>query len=435
MGTTSLLDLDELLLQVIGDWLSHPVTTALTTSTSVVSTHLTKYRSDADYYNGRWCYFEDYNNEGDHYISDDDGTNTLTSYDTFVVESPSTNKATFRLSRFPWATRIRCIARAIQHIYPHLYRSVDNRDLITGNILPPFNWSTTALLDVYAEPSGTLLKTTDGDYFRKGSSSARVTASGANDVISIDSTDYPRLLDLMNTTIDFKCWAHPVDADDDAFLTIQYTESDGTSVTVNSTTECDTGQFTLLKIEDQAIPDDIVQIQFRLRTLTTLQNVYFDQPRVTGRDVTEYLLPSDFQDGRRPRVQIQTSGYADDICDDLLPIHWEEIHDYEVFNDGTYWYLRLPTGIPSERQIRLQANLPLEEVDDDAETISLIGERLQLIVQYAAHLLYEEAGQPVASEDIGRYEDGTDKFLRNYYRLLQTLGMPAPHINMNLPSI
>ncbi len=327
------------------------------------------------------------------------------------------------------------IKNAIEQIYPNLFRYLDNRDLVTGNILPPFNWSTTALLDIYTEPAGTLLKNTDGDYVRRGSSSAKVTGSGANDVLYIDSTDYPRLLDLMGKTIDFKCWAYPVDADNDAFLTIQWTTSAGASASANSTTTCLKGQFTLLEIEDQAIPDDIVQIQFRMRVLTTAQNVYFDQPRVTGRDIREYLLPLDFQDGFISQVKVQTSGYSDDICDDLHPRYWEEVYDFDPnINDGTYKYLRLPV-YSTKTQIRLIGYHQLETLTSDTDTITLDGERLNLLIAYAAYLLFEMEEDVPSSRDTSRIERSSVKWLSKYYRLLPKLGMVTPRMSMKLRAL
>jgi len=51
MATTSLLALDQRFLEALGSWKQHPVTTALAANTSLISTHLTNYRSDADYFN------------------------------------------------------------------------------------------------------------------------------------------------------------------------------------------------------------------------------------------------------------------------------------------------------------------------------------------------------------------------------------------------
>lgn len=284
----------------------------------------------------------------------------------------------------------KAINNASAEIHDVLFIPLDNMDLITGNILPTFLWSTAALLDFYSEPSGTLLKTTDGDYIRRGSSSAKITASGANDVLYIDSTDYPRLLDTMGKSVEFKDYAYPVDADDDAFLTIQYTKSDGTSVTVNSTTECDSGEFTLLE-KSQAIPDGIKQIQFRMRVLTTNQNVYFDMPLLTGADVREYLLPTDFQGGHLSSVEVQTLGDADD----LHPTRWETVYDWKIIEDGGYKYLRLPADYTTKRQIRLIGYKALETLSSGTNTISIDGERVNLLLSYAAFKLFEIESQEI----------------------------------------
>ena len=281
------------------------------------------------------------------------------------------------------------ITNAIKQIYPDLFRYLDNRDLVTGNILPPFNWSTTALLDIYTEGAGTTLKNTDGDYIWRGLSSLKATASGADDYWYISSNDYPRLLDLMDKTIDFKCWVYP-EVTDDAFLTIYTVKADGTAQTLNSTTSCPAGKHTLLELEDQSINDDIVEIQFRLRVHSTTKYVYFDQPRVTGRDIHEYLLPTDAKKGVISRVYIQPSGYSDDICDDLHPKFPDssEVFNSKVFSDGTYKYLYLPTST-SKRQIKLEGYHPLETLSVDTDTITPDGKEIELLIDYAAHLMFE----------------------------------------------
>ncbi len=287
---------------------------------------------------------------------------------------------------------------AKEQIYPNLFRYIDNTDLVTGNILPPFNWSTTALLNVYTEPTGTLLKTTDGTYIWRGSSSAKVTASDDDDSIVLDSNVYPRLLDLMDKTVILKCWVYPEIAND-AFIDIVTTDSAGTDTTESSTTACPANAHTLLEIEDYSVPDDIVRIRINLRVHTDTEWAYFDQPRLTGKDVREYLLPSDAQDGVISRVSIQISGYSDDACDDLHPAYWQEVFDYYTIDDGTYKYLRLPV-YSTKTQIRLIGYYPLETLTADTSTISLDGEKLNLLTAYAAYLLFEIENGSITS-DIG----------------------------------
>ena len=298
------------------------------------------------------------------------------------------------------------ITNAIEQIYPDLFRYLDNRDLITGNILPPFNWSTTALLDIYTEGAGTTLKNTDGAYIWRGSSSLKATASGADDYWYISSNDYPRLLDLMDKTIDFKCWVYPEVAND-VWIQIYTVKADGTTkqylpqdyadeqstagfsyATIAPTAPA--GAFTLLEAEDQSINDDIVEIQFRMGVHSTTKYAYFDQPRATGRDIHEYLLPTDAKKGVISRVYIQPSGYSDDICDDLHPKFPDssEVFNSKVFSDGTYKYLYLPTST-SKRQIRLFGYYPLETLSVDTDTITPDGKEIDLLIAYAAHLMFE----------------------------------------------
>ena len=326
------------------------------------------------------------------------------------------------------------INNAIREIYPNLHKRLEDKTLITGNILPPFIWNTDGdELDFYTEPTGTLAKTTTAGLFRNGENSASVTASGADDYLYISSNDYPRLLDLMNRDIDYKGWAYPQTADD-AFLTIYTVKADGTAQTLNSTTSCPASKFTLLELEDQPINDNIVEIQFRMRVHTSGQYVYFDPPRAIGMNIYEYLLPQDFQDGFVSSVEIQTSGYSDDICDDLQPRSWEKVYNWSIVNDGSYKYLRLPAGYSNGRKIRLIGYCPLETQTADTSTISLDGEKVNLLIAYAAYLLYEMVESVPASGDVSRYERASSKWLSKYYRLLPMMKMATPRMSMNLPN-
>ena len=311
---------------------------------------------------------------------------------------------------------------AIEEIYPALHYNLDNTELITGNILPPFNWATTSTLDVYTEPTGTLAKTTTAGYFRNGESSAKVTASGADDAIVLDSNAYPRLLDLMDNTVSLKCWAMPEDAND-AFLDIITTDSDGSDTTKSSTTACPAGVFTLLKITDYSVPDDITRLRVKLRVHTTLKYVYFDPPRLTGKTIYEYLLPSDFQKGEVLQVKLQSSSYSDDACDDLHPRFDTLITNFDEITDGGYKYLKLP-ALTSKRRIRLIGDCPLENMTSGTITVTLDDDRrLQLLLTYAAHLVYEMKMGVVASESVGRYQGLSAYWLGKYHSLLPRLGM------------
>ena len=322
------------------------------------------------------------------------------------------------------------INNAIREVYPNLYEAIDDQSLITGNILPPFNWTSTSALQLYTTSSCSLTKTTTGGLYRN-TPSAKVTASSADGYLYLDSNNYRRLLDLMNQTIDFKCWAYPEVADD-AFLTIYTLKADGTTQTLNSTTSCPATKFTLLSLESQDINDDIVQVQFRLRVHTNAKYIYFDAPRVTGFTVYEYLLPYDLQFGQVDEVYVQSSGYSDDVCDDLFPSTWERVWGWDITNDGTYKYLRLPYAYSSERRIRLVGRKPLDTLAADTDTINIDDEGyIQLLLRYAAYLVYEMQADGVGTDDITRYERAAQKQLAKYYELVRAHGQPPPRKFIN----
>lgn len=438
--STTLLDLDKKLHQATGDWIEVLVTTAIAASNSVISTNLKEYDGEADdYFNNWWCYIVDKANATVHrQISDyATATGTLTVRGA-ALTSDGVNLATIRVYRYNRNHGIRAINDAIRETEPVLYKPLEDKSLITGNILPPFNWSTTSALRIYTSPTGTLAKNTNGAYYWRGPTSAKVTASGADDCLSINSNNYPGLLDLMGHSITFKCWVYPEVAND-AFLTIYTLKADGTAQTLNSTTACPALKKTLLKLEDQNINDDIQYIVFRLIVHTDTKYVYFDQPRVTGQDLHEYLLPEDFQTGHLLRVFLQTSGYAEDACDDLHPRDWERLFSYNLYDVliGTtfYKYLRLNYLFSSKRQLRLIGTGMLEELSADTDTITLDEPEVRLLIAYAKYKLFQVEQVPISSEDIARYGSASAMAYAEYQRLLPSLAMSHPSATLRLPAI
>lgn len=434
MATTTFSTLLQKLSEAVGDFIEVDTTTNITTNTSVISTSLKEYDGGSD---DAFIGWRIYITEGNNIAVDRPITDYATATGTLTVLGANlaaeSGAVTFRLYRYRHTKKTLAIQNAVLEIFPELHIPVDNRDLVTGNILPPFNWSTTALLDFYTEPAGTLLKNTTGDYIWRGSSNAKLTASGADDYLYIDSDDYPRLLDCMDKDIDYKCWAYPEVADD-AFLTIYTVKKDGTAQTLNSTTTTYAGKKCLIKLESQDINDDLGQIQFRMRVHTTAKYSYFDMPRVTGVDVYEYLLPTDIQDGKLEKVYIQTSGYADDACDDLHPETWDEVYGWNILTDGQYKYLRLPSLYSSERQIRLIGYKPLEALSAMTDTLSIDNEQINLLTAYAAYLLFEMEIEGASSEDKNRLRESS-AFWYDKWQRLQHLRMPKSTRTMDLPGL
>ena len=312
---------------------------------------------------------------------------------------------------------------ACRETYPRLHRKIVNTELITGNILPPFNWPTTATLDAYTVPTGTLLKTTTAGYIRGGVTSAKVTASGADDSIVLDSNAYPRLLDLMDKVATLKCWCLAQNASD-SFLDIVTTDSAGADTTESSTTTSTAAMYTLIEIEDYDVPDDITRLRVNLRTHTDTKYVYFAQPRLMGSAVYEYMLPDELQNGDVKQVWIQTSGYSDDICDDLHPKFGEEVFGWTIIDDGTYKYLRMPY-LSTGKRLKLIGCCPLED-DSDAttDTISMDDKYIPTLLYYAAHSVYEKVGGIVSGDSRTKYQEESMRWLWKY----EKMGLRMPRI-------
>jgi len=433
--STSLETLIEKLSVNIHDFLEVATTTNIAgSSTDVISTTLNEYDDGADdFFNDWYCYIDGVNNAGINrkvadYVT---ATGTLTLQGAnLAAESAAVN---IRLYRYSRDDKVSAIQDAILEKYPQTFLYLDNTDLVTGNILPPFNWATSSTLDFYTEPSGTLAKNTSGTYKWRGSSSAKVTASGANDKLYISSNVYPRLLDLMDKNADLKGWVYGEVAND-PYLRIKTWQKDGTAQTLTSSTTTYATKKCLIELEDQSLNDDLDTIEVWLGVTTDTKYSYFDMPRLIGKDVHEYLLPKDFQDGDVSEVYVQTGGHSDDICDDLQPTDWRQVLNSKIRNDGTHQYLYLPDWYGDNRQIRLVGQKPLESLSAATDTISLDSKEIRPLIAYAAHLLFERQAAEVSSEDRDNLKDASMYWLGKH-DTLKKLNPPRPNTKMKLPRL
>jgi len=200
-----------------------------------------------------------------------------------------------------------------------------------------------------------------------------------------------------------------------------------TTQTLTSTTANPAGRLTLLKLEDQELNDDLVEVQIRFKVTTASQSVYFDHARVIGRNQREYLLPLDVANGKLSSVEVQTDTYSDRGCDDLLPRGWEDWNGWEIIDDGTDKFLDLGMLPIEERLIRLRGYAPLSAVSIYSDTIEIDGELLNRFIAYAKYKLYQAIEGPVAASDIGRYELQSAKAYQEYQRL--------SHLRMSVPKV
>lgn len=436
-NTTSLLNLDQKLLEATGDWLQVTVTTAIAAAKHVTSTELINYdQGQNGRFDNRWVYIEDYANAGTERLfgSTSYSTATGTAYVWGAnLLTDSANLATVRISYSSWSERKDCILRAIDENYPALHRRLDDRTLILGNALPNGHFedqTTSGTPDKWAFSNASGAKETTNT--RGGTNAIKVTASSGNGYITLKSDNWRRILDLQGKTVSFKCWALPEMAND-ATLVIYTKQADGTAQTLSSTTTCPAGEFTLLELEDQTLNDNLVELEFRCKVTTNTKYVIFDDARVTGEYVHDYLLPVSFQRGYLSRAERQTFGSNDDICDDIsLSVPYEPVYGKEIVDDGSDKFLRIPYDTSGLNRLRLIGYQPLESLSAASDTITLSAEKVQVIIAKAAYLLVKKLGGPVGADDTEKYQSDMAMFDYDYRRLLTRHRMQTPTQTMDV---
>lgn len=329
---------------------------------------------------------------------------------------------------------------AARETHTSLFRYLHDRSLVTGNGLPNSHfedWAATTIPDLYTVSTGGCAEETTNIRGQRGTSSVKVTAGAAGDKMYISSTTWPQLLDYAGRTISFRCWAYPQTVND-AFVEI-YTKKETSTGTVTqtltstATTDITTG-WTLLELEDQSINSGITLIQFHFKVLTNGQYSYFDNARVTGKDLSEFLLPTPFKNGTLCSVKYQVTGDADQISDDLhITPEFAHIWGWDIVSDGTYEYLRLPRKITSDRALELMGYCPLEDdMAADTDTMSIDGEHVELLLMKAAAILYRRLRGIVSSDSRGQYDYEFRFWENEYQRNCHRLKMVKPAMQLKM---
>ncbi len=438
--TTALSVLEQRLGESISDHLEILVTTAIAANNYIISTNLTSYDGGVDgYFVDWWVYITDKANAGvqrqvSAYTS---STGTLTVRGAaLTVETVGTNYATIRLHRYNRDKYVQAFNNASRELYGKgiFWKDLDVSELVTGNILPNSHfrdWAAATVPDQYTLQDSNITATaqttwTAGGY-RGGAKSMKAAtgASGAGKYVYISSDNYPRLLDIMGKGVSLYCWALPEKAND-ASIEIYTVKADGTAQTLTSTTTNPAGEFTLLKLENQTINDDLVEVQVRFKVATASKYVCFDHARLIGLNVYEYLLPTDFVTGKVSNIEIQSSGSADFACDDLHPTNWSPVHDYEIRSDGTDGWLILGESWSNNKLIRITGKAPLSTLSAYTDTIEIDGAYLQPYIAYAKYLLFQAIESPVSSQDIGRYETQSAKAYGEFMRMSNIKMVSSP---------
>lgn len=448
MATTRL-QLEQRVSESIGDWLEFDTSTNIGAgSTTLVATALQAYDGGKnDYFNDWWVSFQEGANGTASYRQVSDyaqSTGTLTIRGAAMTAESAA--VTLRLHRFNPNNKWIAISRAIEQLYPTLYKYVDNLTLVAGNILPNAHfddWASTANPDFYETSNAAASAIAAAGSVRGGVRSMRVIPSASAGYAYIRAQRYPHLLDLSGKTVSFYCWAYP-EATDDPALIIYTKNIAGSTQTLTSTTTAASAQWSLLKLEDQTLNDNLIDVQFRFRVATSTKYTYFDDAIACGMAENEYVLPSDLQDGVVTNVKVQTHGYSSSTIPkvgyDLQPRFWGADEAFRIVQEGDYSssatpavYKRLylyefPTNY---RRMRITGFAPIAPPTADTAEIYLDGERLELITAKAAEILYRLEQGPVSSEDKGRYYAQIETWRNEYRKLVPHLGMIRPVGKLN----
>lgn len=422
----TLLNMDERLCRIVGDWIQFDTTTNIGAGTSVISTALNNYdRGQNDTFNNYYLYMEENNNAGVERLVYDYATATGTLSIRGANLSADSSATTCRLTRSRFDDRKQALNDALRETNAYLFNRLDDRTLVTGNILPNpsfEDWTATTIPDFYtASGTATVTENTTAGLHRRGSSSAKLTAGAASDYFYISSINHERLLDLAGKSVTFKAWAYPEVAND-AFIQIYTVKADGTAQTLTSSTACPAAKWTKLELASQTINDGIVRIDIRFGVTTNAKYAYFDDVSLIGGEVNEYVLPLDFLAGSVDNVSIMP-------CDDdeigsnkegSLVFGWDEI-DYH-----TYKVLRFKRSLPSDHLLRIVGHAPLTVFTTSASTANITDAQANALCEYAAYLLYTRLSEPVSADDSGKYYQKGQEHLMKWNSI-------APRLKMVLP--
>jgi len=427
----TLLSLDERLCRMIGDWIQVDVTTNLTSNTSVISTSLNNYdHGQDDFFVNYWVYIEELANAGVERLIYDYLTATGTcSIRGANLTTGDASAATVRITRSRFDDRKTAINDSLRELKHYLFKDIDDSMIISGNPLVNAHfedWTTSSYPDYYSVTNATAAATTTAGLHRGGTKSAKVAATAADGYMEITSNALPILLDLAGKTLNFRCWAYP-EVVDDAFLTIYTTSPDGDTQTLNSTTSVYAGKWNLIELENQTINSDINYISFRFRVHTNAKYAYFDDARVEWGEGNYYVLPADLQIGTLQRVEIQKSGDLDSIKFECEPkFGWDIVDDQSISGWAGTKLLYLKNPYPIGHRLRLIGYAPFLILQLSSSTVNLNDDEANLLLEYAAYLLYTRMAGPLSADDANKCYQKAQEHYNKFSNLLPYLRKKRP---------
>ena len=438
MSTTDALTLNELLSKSLGDWIALPTSANIAANTIVRAEGLNQHDGGRDdYFTDWWLYITDKGNAGvDRRIRNYYTSNTTCNVFGAAFSADAAVNANIRVHRYSFSQKQIAINTAIKDIYPILHRRLDLLELRSGDILPNSHfrdWAVSTVPDKWALRNNILVTAnTSGGHYWGGSKSAGLNpGSIAEPSLYTSAVEYPRLLDLEGQSITFQAHAR-ADVAQNAFIRIYACNVTNAIQTIQQNISLVAGLWNIARLADQTLFSNLTNIEFHVGIVNVSgDHVWFDNVRVTGLQTQEYLLPTDFRHGGLSRVYIQSDG----DCNTIFPRAWDEIIGWQVMDDGTDKYLRLPAVYSNDRYLRLVGVAPLETVSASADTISLGAPDTDLLIALAKYKLYQMAGEPASAHDDARFMTKEAKAYMEYQQLLPRLRMGIPSRVMQIPPV
>ena len=435
MATTDALTLNELLSKSLGDWIALPTSANIAVNTTIRAEGLNQYDGGRDdYFTDWWLYITDKGNAGvDRRIRNYYTSNATCNVFGAALSADAAVNANIRVHRYSYSQKQVAINTAIKDIYPILHRRLDLLELRSGDILPNSHfrdWAVSTVPDKWALGGVTAAANTSGGFYWGGSKSVKIIPVVANDYLYCSHVQYPRLLDLSGKSVSFRAVAQANTANT-PMLRIFTANVSGATQTLDSVTTALANNATLITLTDQTLHGDLVNVSFMLVSKIAASHTFFDNVRVTGLQTQEYLLPTEFKHGGLSRVYIQSDG----DCNTIFPRAWDEIIGWQVMDDGTDKYLRLPSVYSNDRYLRLVGLAPLETVSAGADTISLGAPDTDLLIALAKYKLYQITGEPASAHDDSRFMTKEAKAYMEYQQLLPKLRMGIPSRVMQIPPL
>jgi len=314
------------------------------------------------------------------------GTFTFPAYGGQIVSG-----VTFELYNYQPSLLLTHLNRSIHESYPTFQKRWDDRNLVSGNMLPSSHfedWASSSVPDSWTGSYAGCTVSEESTIKRFGLSSAKIIrASSTGASLSISSATVPLLLDNSEHSIDFLGWNYSATG-----LTCQLklTPSSGTAGT--SGYQSLGSAWELLKIEGYSVPADITMLTASLE-MDAAATAYWDNVAMFGVPVHQYLLPTGIQ--RVSQVFVgndwEEYEYQDDY--EVPRAQWES---YLI--NGSY-YLRFTTPVIAKRKLRVVGYGYFTDLSADTDTLDLEPKQGDTIFTGAAAYLLKSMAQGKGTDE------------------------------------